>query len=313
MSTREGSVPAGGLGPVFGDHMEKPVFVTDNGALAEWLRSGGAEAAEYRHLPDTPDRAIVLLPTDYEIFPPWAELRQKFRGCRVLWVPLASFDPGFAAACYSIERLLHSDLEKAVERNRRILTHLLTGESFTYSATGTELAFSLVDQVHVNSRTRVALLPGEHAGVGAYFEVGLATNWMEIEEAFHINGSFRVEALLVSKHREMPGELDKTYREALDVAGELRSRVPFTIHLDDSRVTPGSFGDLDTVVHRVTNPRFGGLLTELAWGTNNDILPSVDWTINSQFNEGAGGIHIALGDGVTGAHIDFICPHGSLT
>ena len=47
----------------------------------------------------------------------------------------------------------------------------------------------------------------------------------------------------------------------------------------------------------------------MAFSTNAGIRPEfIDWTKNSQLNEGAIGIHVAVGEGLRGAHIDFICP-----
>ena len=47
---------------------------------------------------------------------------------------------------------------------------------------------------------------------------------------------------------------------------------------------------------------------EFAVGVNDAIAPFIDYSINSQMNEGIGGIHVALGDGSSGYHIDFLCP-----
>lgn len=51
------------------------------------------------------------------------------------------------------------------------------------------------------------------------------------------------------------------------------------------------------------------MLTEMAFGTNTGYDASlVDWRYNSQLNEGPVGIHFAVGEGLTGVHIDFVCP-----
>jgi hypothetical protein len=50
-------------------------------------------------------------------------------------------------------------------------------------------------------------------------------------------------------------------------------------------------------------------LVELSFGTNMTLFPdTVDWTINAQLHEGLHGVHAGIGDGVTGVHIDFVCP-----
>lgn len=43
-----------------------------------------------------------------------------------------------------------------------------------------------------------------------------------------------------------------------------------------------------------------------------NLLPLVDWELNSQLNEGAGTLHLGFGEGMTGAHMDFVvaeCEH----
>ncbi|MHC8352076.1 hypothetical protein ACYZT7_22905 [Pseudomonas sp. RT4P38] len=49
-------------------------------------------------------------------------------------------------------------------------------------------------------------------------------------------------------------------------------------------------------------------LTEFAIGVNEAIAPSIDYKINSQMNEGICGVHLAIGDGSSGYHIDFLSP-----
>jgi hypothetical protein len=155
------------------------------------------------------------------------------------------------------------------------------------------------------------LADGEHASIGAYFEVELGANWVELEETFHVNGHMCVEGALIAHHREMPAEVRRTLPDAERLLIELRKRLPLTIDIQDSRVVPGAFGDLDEQLRELTNPRYDGLLTELAFGTNTAINAHVDWSHNSQLNEGMGGIHIALGDGLTGTHISCAPPENS--
>jgi hypothetical protein len=51
------------------------------------------------------------------------------------------------------------------------------------------------------------------------------------------------------------------------------------------------------------------MLIEVAFSTNTGMKSeTIDWNYNSVLNETSLGVHIALGDGATGAHIDFIAP-----
>jgi hypothetical protein len=41
-------------------------------------------------------------------------------------------------------------------------------------------------------------------------------------------------------------------------------------------------------------------------GSNPGIAGLVDWSVNSQLNEGVGAVHLGFGEGITGAHMDFV-------
>ncbi len=66
--------------------------------------------------------------------------------------------------------------------------------------------------------------------------------------------------------------------------------------------------DVMSKIKPLTDKVFHGFLVELAFAS---LTPSTktDWSINSQINEAAGGVHIALGTGVSAAHIDFVSPY----
>lgn len=49
-------------------------------------------------------------------------------------------------------------------------------------------------------------------------------------------------------------------------------------------------------------------VTEFAIGVNRSIQPLINYAVNSQLNEGIEGVHLAIGDGSTGYHIDFLSP-----
>jgi len=305
---------ASSIRAVFGESADPPMFVTDNDDLCDWLVSRELDAQMFAGFDGPRPAGVVFIPTCWEDLPRPAALRERFRGTQVLWVPLAAFDARPDAAIYSLDLLLRSDFGTAVANNRVVMMKLLAAKKgMEFHSGGTHLSFTLEDDVYVNSRTRLALAPAEHASIGAYFEVELGANWVEQEETFHVNGEMCIQGALASHHREMPPELSGKVARADELLADLRTRLPLTVRIEDSRVVPGAFGDLDSLMRELTNPIYDGLLTELAFGTNTSINPHVDWSRNSQFNEGMGGVHIALGDGLSGVHFDFVCPDGELT
>jgi hypothetical protein len=257
--------------------------------------------------------AVVFVPIDYSRIPGAAQLRTLFRGARVLWLPLASFASDFESAAYSISLLLQSDFEQAVSRNRSLISLLLTTrDSLEFTSDGHRLRCALDDEIYVASRTRVGLAEGEHASVGAYCEVGLHTAIGEFDPPFDVSGELRVDGMIVARHRESPSALDETFASARELVEDLSSDLPFSLIVEDNHVREDCLGGAEALLREVTNPEYDLLLNEVAFGTNHALAGHVDWRINSQLNEGVGGMHVAVGDGLTGAHIDFVCQEGTI-
>lgn len=100
---------------------------------------------------------------------------------------------------------------------------------------------------------------------------------------------------------------------------QLRSNgeFPLTINLVRSRassIVTRQGKDVAAEIRNLTNESYDLMLLEVAFSGNSGIRAAdIDWRINSVMNEGAAGMHIGIGDGVTGAHIDFIAPGVELT
>lgn len=292
------------------------VFATEDLGFRSWISSLGLEAIAIDELsvPDHRSPAVVLIPLDYSGLPAPSILARLLSGIRVLWIPLASFDSDYESACYSLSLLFASDLETAVEKNRRLISLLLTArEPLEFEGGGTAASVVLDDELRVSSRTRVVLAEGEQTGIGTYCEVALPTEMTDFAQAYEVGGVFCVEGILVSRHRQMPENNCGEFREARRVVEHLRARLPLLLHVEDNRLVESeSLADVYETLRRVTNEKYDLLLTELAFGSNEGIRDRVDWRMNAQVNEGCGGIHLGVGDGLTGAHIDFVSPVGSL-
>jgi hypothetical protein len=78
-----------------------------------------------------------------------------------------------------------------------------------------------------------------------------------------------------------------------------------------TKILTSSGEDILKLIRPLTDEVFHGKLIEVSFAS---LSPSenTDWSINSQINEAAGGVHIALGTGVEAAHIDFISPFASV-
>lgn len=305
---------------VFG---KEPLFLTDSQLLINWLNTEGFSSTSFdeaNNLSSNQRKNVILMPTDESSIPSYNEMNKQFKSSRVLVLPLISFSPNYLDAIYTLKLLAQSDFEKSIENNEYWLNLLLSRKDpLTLEGEGSLLTCGLGDDVHVmRPKTEVRLLPGEWDSVGSYFEVGMVPDPEEFRPGFNVNGTLTVPGVAVAHHRQMHEDLHPLHSRAWELFSELHTNdlFPLKVTIKDSHVKQVLAGDKDisNELEELTNKRRELVLTEMAFSTNPGIVPSnIDWTINSQLNEGAIGIHVGIGDGLTGAHIDLICPGVKLT
>jgi hypothetical protein len=296
---------------------ERAAVVTDDWRLAEWLAARYVPAATFDEIAagdaDVPKRALAV-PLDWNRVPSRQVLRDKWSATSVLWLPLASFTSDLETAKYSMEMFSEVDVSQSVAMNRRVITRLLMArEEITMTGPDTALKIRLPDTLHSVGRTRVALLHDEHSTLGNYFEVGMSPADMAggIDTSMSVSGVVRVDSVLVAKHREMRRESASSFGAAEALAAKLRRACPFQVVIEDNRVVDG-FGEWAEAIHALSGPQYQYALTEVAIGTGALPLGRVEWSLNSVLNEGATGIHIGVGNGLNGAHFDFIATEARL-
>lgn len=305
------------LATVF-DHIfgQQPTFLTDSIALQEWLEVIGFSCVNFaNHSNDKQVKSVVVMLTDENTIPPYSSWRKMLRNSKVLIFPLTSFDATIEAAKYTLNLLAYSDVVAASKANEQWLDTLMNVDvPLIFGGSGTHFECEIKDEVvAMGPRTSPALLPGEWEGVGVFFEVGMILDPDHFQPGYKVNGVFEVPGVCVAHHRQMRPELRHLAVRAWDLVSVLRRRgcFPLRMAVEDSYVTQLLAGgvDIKNEVRELTNPRYDLLLTEMAISTNVNLpLEIVNWSLNCQINEGVSGVHIGLGDGLTGAHIDFICP-----
>lgn len=129
-----------------------------------------------------------------------------------------------------------------------------------------------------------------------------------------MNGEVEIPGVAVAHHRIMSRQLTCLPIRAWQLLGGLikEGRFPLKIKIESSQlkgVRSVDGADFADEIRELSNPQLELILVEMAISNNPGLDASkLDWSVNSVLNEGARGIHFAVGDGVTGAHIDFICP-----
>ncbi len=296
---------------------EEATIVTDDWRLAQWLAASDVPVTTFDEIGagdvDVPRRAIAV-PLDWDRVPSSQLLRAKWAATSVLWLPLASFSSDLDTAKYSVEMFSELDVSQSVAMNRRVITRLLMArEEVTMTGPDTALKIRLPDTLSMVGRTRVALLHDEHTTLGNYFEVGMSPSDMagQVDASMSVSGVVRVDSVLVAKHRAMRPESASNFQTAADLAETLRRACPFQVVIEDNRIVDG-FGEWAEAIHTLSGPQYRYALTEVAIGTAALPLGGVEWGLNSVLNEGATGIHIGVGNGLNGAHFDFISTEARL-
>jgi len=307
------------LTPVFG---QIPSFISDSPAIVEWLKSIDCPAFEFREASNISSKYtknVLVIAVNTSRIPPYKEWQTLFRNSRVLIIPLISFDPSMDAAVYTVELLARSTFEAAAIANERWLK-LLMGckQPLIFSGKGCDLVCEVEEDVYVmRPKTEAQLSPGEWDSIGSYFEVGMVPQPEDIRPAFIVNGILSVPGVAVAHHRQMRDDLLPLAMRAWELFQRLRDQnlFPLLVRIENSRVVHVFAGEKDIAgeLEDLTNRKRESVLTEMAFSTNEGMIPeNIDWTKNAQLNEGALGIHVGIGDGLTGAHIDLICPEVKL-
>jgi hypothetical protein len=270
------------------------------------LLGHGLDSAE-----DLPDASNVVLVLRNE----WISrsIRKAFERMKVLIIPLGSFDPALEASLYTLKLAVNSDYGAACEMNQywaKKMANALGQLVFDGKDTGgTSFSCTFGSEIEANAWMRPALDPGDWVSVASYCEFSLAApSSPDRSSQFTINGTAVASGVLVAQDARSDGEGAERIRQAKELRAELVARGPVVLRLEDGVVTSVVAGgeDFTKAVREATNPDYELRALELGLGANLKLLPQVDWTYNSQMNEGAGAVHIGLGEGITGAHIDFV-------
>lgn len=275
-----------------------------------------------------PDANVVLFLRHNMVGP---SLRKRFRQASVLVVPIASFDSALEAALYTQKLVMLTDYVSACAQGRYWVDNIKNqAGSLVFSSAGagqqpagagsanghertgpeyTNLTCTFSDALTAGAWLEPVIRPGQWVSVGSYCELSMTTRPSpDRQPPFILNGTAVASGVLTARDPRYSEAGDARIRAAITLRRELVAAAPITLRLEDGTLTKVCAGgqDFTDAVREVTNPEYGLSALELGIGTNQGVLPEVKWQVNSQMNEGAGPVHLGFGEGVTGAHMDFI-------
>ncbi|MGH9125735.1 MAG: hypothetical protein ACRDZ8_13560 [Acidimicrobiales bacterium] len=292
------------------------LFVTDDERLREHLDSLALPASLWSPELAVEEGSHVVLALCHQLVS--RTVRQQFSPAAVLVLPIYSFDDSYEAIEYTLQLMLATDYCDACRRNEEWLDLLRDKPDgqFRFLGVNTDLRCQLHDQLVASTSLAPVIEKGEWVSIADYCEVSVtAPSQLDWCGAFTIDGHAEASGMLVAED----SRVTPTGRQRVEEAKGLRRRIlknaPVSLEVTSGVLTSVVAGGREWVreISDVTNPDYGLHTLELGLGSNPGIAALVDWTINSQLNEGVGRVHLGYGEGMTGAHMDFIIDRATLS
>jgi hypothetical protein len=299
--------------------------VTDDAVLGQAATERGLVYVPLERAEELQAGASVLLLLQHHMVS--KQLRRVFRHHSVLVVPIASFDSSASSARYTLEMTLRTDWIRAasmasywIERLRECAGQVVFSPSGPLAADSAEggsmrLVCSLASAVTVDAWPRAAIGLGDWVGVGSCIELSITRQpGQSAADTFSMQGTAHASGVLAAFDPRGTEAGRKRYEEARELRAEMAELGTIRLEMKDNVLTGATAGgrDFTRELLSATNPDHGLRAFEFGIGTNLGLRPEIDWRVNSQLNEGAGVMHIGLGEGITGAHVDFVvaeCDH----
>jgi hypothetical protein len=282
-----------------------PTFMVDSKEIFTWLSDKKIPVLYWQEYdPENPSDYISIC-SKLQHFERLPIIAQK---SRVLVLAQLAFDPSNTAVLYSLECLLKSDFLEASKERERFKSKIqrkhisFTGSSaHFFCQTQKNTTISSLDESRINSRSLIS--------VAEYFEAGLESQGSLENCPYKINGEGFSHGITIAKN---PDKTIFNFEGIKRIKNLINSSTEAKIYIEvkDNLLHKCQIDDEDVLADLAES--VGGesklQVIEFSRGFNGKILDGIDYRINSQMNEGVQGIHLGVGDGISGYHIDFLFP-----
>lgn len=253
-----------------------------------------------------PENSLIVC-TNNEFFLTQRELRKASSFSRGIVLPQVAFDNSFDVVVYSVDLLLASDFEYAFYKHQEWYELFSIRQSpFFFCNKNYELFCHLSSSIKLSTINDIILKPGEFRSVAGSFEINLENSRFDVN-SFVLEGTLIVDGILFA--RGIDFNLLECDSEFAGTLPKLVSESKTEVIIKKNKIVSILIGEKEYMPlisflagYNMKPPN----ITEFAVGFNKNIRSIIKWEYNSQVNEGIEGIHIGIGDGKTGFHIDFI-------
>lgn len=246
------------------------------------------------------------------------ELRKILKEKSILHVPIYAFSQSEESVEYTLRNLCAVNFEDCVARNQKVFDYICEAPSpIQVENDKVKVTIELFDNLSMMQPfLGNEIGHGEDWSLGAFTEVGLvppSTSSGLNNKGYSICGTMKIDGVLVAKHQHCSDDCKEKHASLVDYfETKLTSAdFPLTIEMRDARlVGVRTLGERDLTGEIIAfmAPGVNSHILEVAFGTNENASNStLNWSINSPINESALGMHVAIGDGVSCPHLDFVC------
>lgn len=239
------------------------------------------------------------------------QLAARSESGKAIYTQAHAFDPAFDSVIYGFEQMCNSDYCQAMHKQEQLLALLDDHDQLILVGPNSSGRLIIAEGVAPYAMIEEDVQAAKDKFIFPLAEL-LEVHYTHMNpdepRSFTVNGTFEVAGMLSALGYHDPSTPLQLI-ESLAALAVLVAKHRATVVIKDNLVSSFKIAGRDycTLLNQATGPR-GLHLTECAFGVNANIAATIDYKINSQLNEGIEGLHVAVGDGRQGYHIDLLMP-----
>ncbi|MBV6821865.1 hypothetical protein [Pseudomonas sp. PD9R] len=290
---------------------DEPSIIADSSGFLKKCSNLGFKTANIFEINRLPKNSIIFSFSN-DAAKLTFEIAKKTKNKKSIFCATQVFEPSIASALYSLQLLFKSNFEQALRTQRSVLNMLNSHDLFFLSGNHADAQVTIFPHAQPYALITEDIEHSFIQSVAEFFEVHYAHMNPQKPCPFSFSGTLKISGILTVLRKPNP-TLPDGLKASLKWLSERISKEGALLSIEENIITSLKTETEEHIklLDLAAGPR-GLKLTEFAIGVNEAIAQSIDYKINSQLNEGINGVHLAIGDGSSGYHIDFLSPDVSV-